>query len=127
MIAISVRLIRSLLKENQQNKVIETKRDAWLCFLSDDRPERIMEIIEKYPIFRDMYGELYEICRNVEGVINMFSKELLELAELRKAYEDQRKIREEQQRSYEEEKKENETQRKQIEELKNMHETLMRN
>ena len=116
-----------------------------------------MEIIEKYPVFRDMYGELYEICRNVEGVMNMFSKELLELdrntvqymieeqqeqldtlnkekevlttelADLRKAYEEQSKAYQEQSKVREEQKKENETQRKQIEELKNMLETLMRN
>lgn len=130
-----------------------------------------MEVIEKYPDFRELYGKIYEICRNVEGVMNMFSEELLELdrntvqymieeqqeqldtlnkenevlamelADLRKAYEEQRnayeeqrnayeeqrKVREEQQSAYEEQKKENETQRKQIEELKNMLETLMRN
>ena len=146
-----------IFKETKQNKAIETKLDAWLSFLSDDRPERIMEIIEKYPVFRDMYGELYEICRNVEGVMNMFSKELLELdrntvqymieeqqeqldtlnkekevlttelADLRKAYEEQSKAYQEQSKVREEQKKENETQRKQIEELKNMLETLMRN
>ncbi|MSC82528.1 hypothetical protein EAI89_04470 [Eubacterium sp. am_0171] len=160
-----------IFKETKQNKAIETKLDAWLSFLSDDRPERIMEIIEKYPDFRELYGKIYEICRNVEGVMNMFSEELLELdrntvqymieeqqeqldtlnkenevlamelADLRKAYEEQRnayeeqrnayeeqrKVREEQQSAYEEQKKENETQRKQIEELKNMLETLMRN
>lgn len=66
-------------KECKQNENIETKLDAWLSFLSDDRPERIMEIIERYPVFREMYGEVYAICRNVEGVMDMFSEELLEL------------------------------------------------
>lgn len=66
-------------KDYKHNKTIETKREAWLSFLCDDSPGRIMEIIEKYPSFREMYGEVYEICRNVEGVMEMFSKELYEL------------------------------------------------
>lgn len=66
-------------KDYKHNKTIETKREAWLSFLCDDSPGRIMEIIEKYPAFREMYGEVYEICRNVEGVMEMFSKELYEL------------------------------------------------
>ena len=39
----------------------------------------IEEIIEAYPEFRGMYEDVYEICRNIEGVMTMFSKELLEL------------------------------------------------
>lgn len=66
-------------KEHKQNESIETKLDAWLSFLSDDSPGRIMEIIDKYPTFREMYGEVYTICRNIEGVMDMFSEELLEL------------------------------------------------
>ena len=38
-----------------------------------------MELIEEYPQFRAMYEEIYQICSNIEGVINMFSKELLEI------------------------------------------------
>lgn len=66
-------------KEHKQNESIETELDAWLSFLSDDSPGRIMEIIDKYPTFREMYGEVYTICRNIEGVMDMFSEELLEL------------------------------------------------
>lgn len=66
-------------KEHKQNESIETKLDAWLSFLSDDSPGRIMEIIDEYPTFREMYGEVYTICRNIEGVMDMFSEELLEL------------------------------------------------
>lgn len=42
-------------------------------------PERIMALIEKYPEFRQIYEEGYEICRNTERVMEMFSKELYEL------------------------------------------------
>lgn len=66
-------------KENKHNKPIDNKLDAWLSFLCDDSPMRIMELIERYPDFKEMYEEVYDICRNIEGVMDMFSKELLEL------------------------------------------------
>lgn len=68
-----------IFQKSKNNKNIENKLEAWLSFMIDDSPERIMELIEKYPSFREMYGEVYEICRNVEGVMNMFSKELQEI------------------------------------------------
>ena len=36
-------------------------------------------MIEKYPDFKAMYEQVYEICRNIEQVMGMFSKELYEL------------------------------------------------
>ena len=66
-------------KGNKQNEDIKDELDAWLAFLSFDEPERIMELIEEYPQFRAMYEEIYQICSNIEGVMNMFSKELLEI------------------------------------------------
>lgn len=53
--------------------------DAWLSFLAFDEPERIMELIERFPEFRGLYEDVYEMCRNIEGVMNMYSKELAEL------------------------------------------------
>lgn len=35
-------------------------------------------LIEAYPEFREIYKEGYEICLNVERVMEMFSKELYE-------------------------------------------------
>lgn len=64
--------------ENRTIK-IENRLDAWLAFLCMDDPEVIIEIIERYPDFKEMYEQVYEICQNVEEVMNMFSKELLEL------------------------------------------------
>ena len=58
------------------NEGIKTKLDAWLTFLGCDDPEYIMELISKYPEFEPMYSHLYDMCRNIEGVMNMFSKEL---------------------------------------------------
>lgn len=53
--------------------------DAWLTFLSVDEPEMIIKLIEVYLQFRKYYEEIYELCRNTEKVMNMFSKELQEL------------------------------------------------
>ena len=53
--------------------------DAWLNFFSSDDPEIIIEICEKYPDFKEMYHEIYVICRNLEGVMTMFSEELRQL------------------------------------------------
>lgn len=61
------------------NKPIETPLEAWLSFLSDDRPERIIEIIAKYPEFKPMYEALYQMCLNIEKVMNMFFSEELRI------------------------------------------------
>ncbi len=62
--------------EKLHNKGIQDELDAWLTFLGCDEPEYIVELINKYPIFKGMYADLYNMCLNVEGVMNMFSKEL---------------------------------------------------
>ena len=64
-------------KKHQNN--ISSKLDAWLAFLCMDDPEIILEIIEKYPEFEPIYEQAYDICRNIEEVMGMFSKELYEL------------------------------------------------
>ena len=66
-----------IFRERHQN--ITNKTEAWLTFLSTDRLEQIIQLIKKYPQFREMYEEIYVICSNVERVMEMFSKELLEL------------------------------------------------
>ena len=48
-------------------------------FYSTQEPERIIELIDKYPMFRQMYGDVYEVCRNMEKVMGMFSEELREM------------------------------------------------
>lgn len=50
-----------------------------MIFLSTEEPEVIISLITQYPEFKSMYQHIYEICQNVEGVMNMFSKELQEL------------------------------------------------
>ena len=53
--------------------------EAWPTFLGSDKPEDIIELIGKYPKFKEMYEDVYQICRNTERVMEMFSKELQEL------------------------------------------------
>ena len=70
-----------IFKEKQQNKdkKIEGILEAWLTFLSEDDPEKILHLIETYPQFKAMYEDAYSLCLNVEEVMQMFSKELAEL------------------------------------------------
>lgn len=68
-----------IFQKNLQNKGIRSKLDAWLTFLSTDEPEWIIRLIEQYPQFKAMYQELYEMCKNVEKVMDMFSRELREM------------------------------------------------
>lgn len=65
--------------QHNKNIRVEDRLEAWLVFLCMDEPDAIISIIEKYPDFRDMYEQIYDICRNIERVMDMFSKELQEL------------------------------------------------
>ena len=72
-----------IFKKIQQNEdgsiKIENRLEAWLAFFAMDDPDAIVEIIKKYPDFKEIYAQVYDICRNIEEVMQMFSKELLEL------------------------------------------------
>ena len=68
-----------IFKENLHNNGIVTRLDAWLAFFSIDDPEVIISIIEKFPDFKALYQDVYDMCRNIERVMEMFSKELQEL------------------------------------------------
>lgn len=65
-----------LFRKNVQDKGIRNKLDAWLAFLSMDEPDMIIKLIEEYPEFKVMYQQVYEMCRNVEGLMGIFSEEL---------------------------------------------------
>ena len=65
-----------LFRSNVQNKGIKNKLDAWLAFLSMDDPDMIIQLITEYPEFKAMYHQAYEICRNVEVLMGIFSEEL---------------------------------------------------
>ena len=65
----------------RQNKDIKklSGLEAWLTFFSTDRPEEVIELIEFFPEFRPLYEDVYAQCRNIEGVMEVYSKELREL------------------------------------------------
>ena len=65
-----------LFRSNVQNKGIKNKMDAWLAFLSMDDPDMIIRLSTEYPEFKAMYQQIYEICRNVEALMGIFSEEL---------------------------------------------------
>ena len=65
--------------ENMKKIKFDNKLEAWLAFLCMDEPEVVVRLIEQYPEFRTMYEEAYQMCQNMDEVMRMFSKELLEL------------------------------------------------
>ncbi len=64
---------------NGMSKNIDTKLDAWLTFLGSDEIEDVLYLIENFPEFKPIYCTLYDMCLDVEGVMNMFSRELYEI------------------------------------------------
>lgn len=64
--------------KNQHNKgdTIENRLDAWLLFFASDEPDDILKLIKRYPQFQAMYEQAYQLCRNVEDVMGLFSEEL---------------------------------------------------
>ena len=68
-----------IFRKNTHNINEIEKRDAWLYLLSDDNPDVVIRLIEKYPDFQKIYEDGYNICLNVERVMEMFSEELYEL------------------------------------------------
>lgn len=68
-----------IFKKIQQNKGINSKLDAWLTLFVTDDPDMIITLLQKYPEFQTIYEEAYDICRNMEEVMAMFSRELYEL------------------------------------------------
>lgn len=65
-----------IFKENLHNKGVRNELDAWLTFLCEDEPERIEQLIRQYPRFVPMYEDVYALCRNMEKVMGLYSKEL---------------------------------------------------
>ena len=47
-----------------------------MVFLSQDDPDMIMKLLDRNPEFQKIYEEIYTLCLNMEGMMEMFSKEL---------------------------------------------------
>jgi len=65
-----------IFRESLHNKGIGSELEAWLTFLCSDDPEHIAQLLQDYPLFQELYEDVYSICQNVEGMIGMYSKEL---------------------------------------------------
>lgn len=61
--------------QNEDRK-IENRLEEWLVFLSQDDPEMIIKLLNQNSDFQKIYEEIYTLCLNMEGMMEMFSKEL---------------------------------------------------
>ena len=62
-----------------QNNTIENEMDAWLMFLGTDDPNRILQLLDQYPWFEDLYRDLYTACRNtVQYMIDEMEEQIKE-------------------------------------------------
>ena len=68
-----------IFKKNLHNKGIQNRLDGWFTFLSSDAPEDILSFLNRYPDFRDLYEHVYQICRNTENILGIFSEELRQM------------------------------------------------
>lgn len=59
-----------------EGRKIDGRLEEWLVFLKEDDPDMIIKLLEQNSEFRDIYEEIYNICRNSERMMGMFSKEL---------------------------------------------------
>ena len=68
-----------ILHDIVQNEGIKNDLEAWLMLFSSDDPKIILQLCRRDPEFEAIYQDVYDMCRNIEGVMRMYSKELLEL------------------------------------------------
>ena len=61
---------------HNEGRKIDGRLEEWLVFLKEDDPYMIIKLLEQNSEFRDIYEEIYNICRNSERMMGMFSKEL---------------------------------------------------
>ena len=105
---------------------ISNKMDAWLTFLSSDKPEDMLQLVEKYPEFIECYHDIMEFRTKPEELITMFSEALIQMDKNTVKYmiEEQQKELEEQKRELEENKKELEENKRELEDSKKIIERL---
>ena len=96
---------------------ITNKTDAWLTFLSSDKAEDILRLVEQYPEFVECYQDIIEFRKKPKELISMFSEALIQMDKNTVQYmiEEQQKELEAQQKKLESQKKELEESQKTIE------------
>lgn len=63
-----------IFREVPHNKL--TELEAWLYFLGSDSPQDIIRIIQKYPLFRQLYQEIVNFRYQLKELITMYSEAL---------------------------------------------------
>ena len=96
-----------------------SKLEAWLYFLSSDKPEDILKVVGKYPEFRELYQDLIVFRYQPKELIDMYRKALREADA-----SDIKYMVEEQQREIEELKETNESLQETNESLQETNESL---
>ena len=61
---------------HNEGRKIDGRLEEWLVFLSQDDPEMIIKLLNQNSDFQKIYEEIYTLCLNMEGMMEMFSKEL---------------------------------------------------
>lgn len=65
-----------IFRKCMQNKAISTLQEAWLTFLSEDDPGRVVELLQNFPEFMSMYRTLYSMSKDMVRMMGFFSEEL---------------------------------------------------
>ena len=58
---------------------INTKQEAWLKFLTEDNPEKMVQFVNQYPEFLPYYQDIITFRKKPEELIHMFSDALREM------------------------------------------------
>lgn len=58
---------------------IDSNIEAWLTFLSSDKPEDIIKLVERYPQFKECYHDIVMFRKKPEELMNMFSEALIQM------------------------------------------------
>jgi len=72
---ISLDIFRSI-QDNKEKGTQMGELEAWLYFISSDRPKDIRRVIESYPKFAEMYREIVRFRYHPKEVLGMFSEAL---------------------------------------------------
>ena len=62
-----------------ESQNIDSNLKAWLTFLSSDKPEDIMRLVDRYPEFKDCYHDIIMFRKKPEELMNMFSEALIQM------------------------------------------------
>lgn len=52
---------------------INNLSDAWLTFLSSDKPEDILRLVKSYPEFMECYHDIVEFRKKPEELMSMYT------------------------------------------------------